>query len=71
MKQFVLSLKKSEKRNFLLELFEQLDFVEVKAIEKKETTDAADSDDYDFFQSAGLFKNRDIDAVKLRKQTWQ
>lgn len=30
-----------------------------------------DENDYDLFQSAGLFADRDIDANQLRKEAWR
>jgi predicted nuclease of restriction endonuclease-like (RecB) superfamily len=65
MEKIILTLKDDKKKNFLLELLKQFDFIEIqKALDKK-------SDQYDFFASAGLWKNRDITANKLREQAWK
>ena len=48
-----------------MQLIKQLDFVEVERIKKKKT-----SSKYDFFSSAGLWADRDIDAKELRIQAW-
>jgi hypothetical protein len=65
MEKIILTIKDHTKKNFLLELLKQFDFIEIhKTREKK-------SDQYDFFASAGLWKDRDITADKLRKQAWK
>ena len=65
MQRITLTVKDDNKLNFLLELLKQFDFVEIqKATEKK-------SDEYDFFESAGLWKGRNIDAQQLRDQSWK
>lgn len=48
-----------------MQLIRQLDFVEIEKVKKKKTTSK-----YDFFASAGLWANRDVDAKELRKQAW-
>jgi hypothetical protein len=60
MEKFIIELKDLSKRNFLLELLSQLDFIEFN-IRKEEVEQAGKEDNYDFFQSAGLFSNREID----------
>ncbi|MFM9948324.1 MAG: hypothetical protein ACKV1O_10335 [Saprospiraceae bacterium] len=68
MEKFILTLKDNSKRQFLLELLTQLDFVELKTVlPKKEQR----TEEYDFFKSAGLFAGRDVDADQLRKQAWR
>lgn len=65
MQRITLTVKDDKKLNFLLELLRQFDFVEIqKTTEKK-------SDKYDFFESAGLWKGRNIDAQQLRGQAWK
>ena len=65
MEKIILTIKDDKKKNFLLELLKQFDFIEVqKATEKK-------TDTYDFFGSAGLWKGRDITVNKLREQAWK
>ena len=65
MQKITLTIKDDSKLNFLLELLKQFDFIEVqKTAEKK-------SDQYNFFESAGLWENRNIDAQQLRDQAWK
>lgn len=70
MERFIIELKDYSKRNFLLELLDQLDFIELK-IKKEEVQEREVEEEYDFFQSAGLFANRNIDANQLRRQAWR
>ena len=65
MEQIILKVKDKSKISFLLQLINQLDFVEVEWIKKKEK-----SKKYDFFNSAGMWINRDINAKELRKRAW-
>lgn len=68
MQELTIKIKDERKLNFLLELLSQLDFIELDTkLFKKQGTDAS----YDFFNSAGLFKDRSIDAGELRKQAWR
>ncbi|MFM8914538.1 MAG: hypothetical protein ACKOE6_16705 [Flammeovirgaceae bacterium] len=65
MEKIVLTIKDGKRKNFLLELLRQFDFIEVqKATEGKR-------DRYDFFASAGLWKGRDINADQLRERAWK
>ena len=48
-----------------MQLFSQLDFVEVETIKRKKS-----SKDYNFFDSAGMWANKKVDAKELRKQAW-
>lgn len=70
MEKFIIELKDYSKREFLLELLTQLDFIELK-VKMEEEQDLKEKEDYDFFQSAGLLANRNIDANQLRKQAWR
>ncbi len=65
MEQLILNIKDRSKLSFLLQLFKQLDFVEVAKVSKKKAADK-----YDFFSSAGLWANREIVAKELREQAW-
>ena len=65
MQKITLTIKDDKKVNFLMELLKQFDFIEInKSGQKKD-------EDYNFFASAGLWKNREINAEKLRRQAWQ
>ena len=65
MQKFTLTIKDDKKVNFLMELLKQFDFIEIKK------TGQIQDEKYDFFASAGMWKNRDIDAEQLRRQAWQ
>ncbi len=68
MGKIILTIKDDSKLSFFLKLMKQLDFVEVdKASFKQKST----SKKYDFFASAGLWKNREVNADELRKQAWE
>lgn len=67
------------KFNRLSELHQQevLDFVnflltkEHRNVQEATTSGANTDDSYDFFESAGLMENRDIDANQLRRDAWK
>ncbi|MEQ6118374.1 hypothetical protein [Reichenbachiella sp. MALMAid0571] len=67
MEKIILTIKDNSKLNFFLELIKQFDFIEVQ----KSTSKKNDTKEYDFFASAGLWKNREIDAQELRKKAWK
>ena len=68
MQELTIKIKDERKLNFLLELLSQLDFIELDTkLFKKQKANKS----YDFFNSAGLFSGRDIDAKELRKQAWR
>jgi hypothetical protein len=66
MEKIILNIKDSSKLSFLIQLIKQLDFVEVE-----KTNNRKFMPEYDFFSSAGLWENRDIKAMELRKEAWQ
>jgi hypothetical protein len=66
--EFTIRIKDEGRLKFLLELLAQFDFVE---LDDKKLTSKKKKAEYDFFQSAGLFANREIDATELRKQAWR
>ena len=70
MEKFIIELKDYSKRKFLLEILGQLDFIEWR-VRTEEQPETVEYKDYDFFQSAGLFAGRTIDANQLRKQAWR
>lgn len=65
MKKVTLTIKDDRKINFLMELLAQFDFIEIQESRQKENRN------YDFFASAGLWKNRKVTAEQLRKRAWQ
>ncbi len=66
MEQLILNIKDRSKLSFLKQLLKQFDFVEIEKIVKTNK-----SVDYDFFNSAGLWENREVNAAELRKQAWK
>ena len=65
MEKITLTIKDKSKLNFIIELLHQFNFVEVQyGTDKKPSRDS-------FFSSAGLLKNRDISAKKLRTDAWK
>lgn len=65
MKKITLTIKDDKKTSFLMQLLEELDFIEIQ--KSGQRLDEA----YDFFASAGMWKGRDINARELRKQAWK
>ena len=65
MQKITLTVKDDNKTNFLMELLRQFDFIEIQKSRQKQ------DDNYDFFSSAGLWKNRKMNAEQLRSQAWQ
>jgi hypothetical protein len=59
-------IKDSNKVPFLMQLLKQLDFVEVEDVKKKKA-----SAEYDFFRSAGLWAEREVNAKEHRRQAWE
>lgn len=66
MEQIIITLKDPSKRSLLLDLLAQLDFLEFQVVQVSE--EKAGEEAYDFFQSAGLFEGRAVDAEQLRKK---
>ncbi len=65
MEKITLTIKDKSKLNFIIELLRQFNFVEVQ----KEASKRPNRES--FFSSAGLMKNRDISAKKLRTDAWK
>lgn len=67
MEKLVLKVKEG-RLDFLIDLLKQFDFVEIQqTIVKKKRK----KDNYNFFDSAGLWKDRDITAKELRRKAWE
>ncbi|MEQ9289939.1 MAG: hypothetical protein RIG77_23625 [Cyclobacteriaceae bacterium] len=68
MEKLILTVKDNSKLTFLLELLKQLDFIEVQniALNKKSRNSS-----YNLFDSAGLWKKRDVSAKRLREESWK
>ena len=69
MEKLILKITDNTKMHFLLELLKQLDFVEIQK-SKKEISKKSKSK-HDLFSSAGIWKGRDINVKKLRKEAWK
>ncbi len=65
MQKITLTIKDDKKVDFLMELLKQFDFIEIKKSKRKR------DENYNFFASAGLWKDREIDAEQLRRKAWQ
>jgi len=65
MEQLILNIKDSSKLAFLMQLIKQFDFVEIERVKKKKN-----SSKYNFFNSAGLWADREVNAKELRNQAW-
>ena len=68
MKELVIIIKDDTKVKLLMEILSLMDFIEIKKKENTTTEKGKKHSEYDFFQSAGLFKNRQISASHLRKK---
>lgn len=68
MEKITLTIKDDSKLSFFLKLMKQLDFVEVDKSSLKRKSRVGK---YDFFASAGLWKDRDIKATELRENAWK
>ena len=69
MEQIIITLKDQSKRSFFLDLLAQLDFLEFQVVQVSE--EEAGEEAYDFFQSAGLFEGRTVNAEQIRKEGWR
>lgn len=66
METLTIKVKNKERLIFLYEVLRYYDFVELPDLQDVETKD----DKCDFFQSAGIWKERDITQETLRKKAW-
>ena len=60
------TVKDSTKTGFLIEMLNKLDYVEIHRKIKKRKNGK-----HDIFKSAGIWKDRSVDATELRKQAWK
>lgn len=66
MEPIILNIKDQAKYLSFLQFIQQLDFVEVE----KPANNKVVTEKYDFFASAGLWKDKTIDAKELRTKAW-
>jgi hypothetical protein len=67
MEKITFTIKDPTKKSFLLELLKQFDFIEIQRSKKEK----ANTDPYDFFASAGLWRDREVNAAQLREKAWK
>ncbi len=65
MQKITVTVTDDSKVNFFMELIQQFDFIEVQPAKEKRR------DTYNFFDSTGLWKDRDITGDQLRQQAWK
>jgi len=65
MEKITLTIRDKTKVNFIMELLNQFKFVELPKFSNNKKSKQS------FFSSAGLLKNRDISAKKLREDAWK
>lgn len=63
----MIKVKDDKKGMHLVNFLEQLDFVEIE----KDRSSKFDKTKSDLFRSAGTWRDRDIDATKLRTEAWK
>ena len=70
MNKVIINIKDKNKLSFLSELLAQFDWLDFKIKQEEEKTAAAE-EEYDFFASAGMMKDREIDSNELRQKAWK
>ena len=65
MEKITLTITDKNKLNFIIELLNQFNFVKLPKLSNKKQSKGS------FFSSAGLLKDRDISAKKLRAEAWK
>lgn len=67
METLIIKVKNKERLMFIYEMLRYYDFVELP--ELQDVTESKEH--YNFFQSAGIWKNRDISQETLREKAWK
>ena len=67
METLTIKVKTKERLMFLYEMLRYYDFVELPELSEIKQ----ENKEHDFFQSAGMWKNRDITQEELRKKAWK
>jgi hypothetical protein len=65
MEQLIVRVKDKRKLSFIIQLFKQMDFVEIELIAKDKS-----SKKHDIFNSAGMWAGKEISAKELRAEAW-
>jgi phosphopantetheine adenylyltransferase len=69
MNQLIIKIADKQKAQMLLEMLKALDFV--TSVETFEENDTITQKEEDFFNLAGLWKNRDVSAESIRQEAWK
>ncbi len=67
MEQIIINVKDNSKLSFLMEFLELFKFIEVQQKNSKKRK----TDHYNFFESAGIWEDRDVNAKQLREHAWK
>jgi hypothetical protein len=68
MNQLIIKIADKQKAEMLSEMLKALDFVdEVETLEENDNL----AQEEDFFNLAGLWKNRDVSAESIRQEAWK
>ena len=67
MEKITLTIKDDNKLKFFLELLKQFDFIEIQ----KSSSKRKKATKHDLFASAGIWKDRNINAQEIREKAWQ
>ncbi len=73
MQQIVIHIQNKKKANVLLELLNELDFIDLLSVSgQKDDDEKMESPEKreDFFSLAGLWSGRDISVASIRKKAW-
>ena len=70
MDKIVINIKDHKKLPLLMEFLRLFQFVEVQTEEKISSKSKSKFKEYNLFDSAGIWKNRKIDALQIRNQAW-
>jgi len=62
----IINIKDQDKYTSFLQFIKQLDFIKFEQPSMK----IASEKEYDFFASAGIWKNKDIKLKELREKAW-
>jgi len=66
MEEILIRIKDHDKLESLMNFLLSVDYIEVKKV-----TQSSKHKSKDFFSTAGLWKNRDIDLKIIRKKAWK
>lgn len=70
MKELIVKVKDQNKVEMLIQMLSALNFVDSVNVLPTKTTARSDSSE-DFFEMAGIWKDRDISIDSIRQQAWR